>query len=112
MLLFHGTKQLNVDSIRRNGLQIEYTNRGLFGRGIYFSDSAQKADQYADDPFGRSTSTLYMFVARVQLGRAALNQQDATCDSVLGGLDKRFREFVVFKNSQCLPIYLIEYERV
>ncbi len=46
--LFHGTASSNVESIRQNGFDLGRADgSGLFGRWIYLTDSAQKADQYA-----------------------------------------------------------------
>lgn len=44
--LFHGTIVDNKEAIRRQGLDPRVSGVGLFGRGIYFTDSSTKADQY------------------------------------------------------------------
>ena len=48
VLLLHGTKQEYLDSILRTGLQADKSAAGLYGKGIYLTDSSQKADRYAD----------------------------------------------------------------
>ena len=45
--LFHGTIIDNMEAIRRQGLDPRISGAGLFGKGIYFTDSSTKADQYA-----------------------------------------------------------------
>lgn len=47
VFLFHGTLKENIDSILQNGFDLSMARGGLYGSGIYLSDSAQKADQYA-----------------------------------------------------------------
>ena len=54
--LFHGTDRIAVERIIRDGFNIRYSKRGLFGYpGIYLSEHAQKADQYTDKAERRST---------------------------------------------------------
>ena len=43
--LFHGTIVDNTESVHRQGLDPRISETGLFGRGIYFTDSSTKADQ-------------------------------------------------------------------
>lgn len=45
--LFHGTKQENVDGIVKNGFDLQRSGGGLYGKALYFAESAQKSDQYA-----------------------------------------------------------------
>lgn len=47
MYLFHGTKAANVNGIIENGFDIERAQRILYGKAIYFAETAQKSDQYA-----------------------------------------------------------------
>ncbi len=45
--LFHGTGSHNVESIRQNGFDLgRASSSSLYGKWIYLTDSAQKADQY------------------------------------------------------------------
>ena len=46
--LFHGTKDIKKDAIINQGFDGRLGDQeALFGQGIYFSESAIKADQYA-----------------------------------------------------------------
>ena len=45
--LFHGTVITNMDTIRHQGLDPRTAGSGMFGKGIYFSESSTKADQYS-----------------------------------------------------------------
>ena len=42
VLLFHGTKMENIASIIKHGLLTEKAHSGLYGKGIYCSESQQK----------------------------------------------------------------------
>lgn len=66
-LLFHGTKNCNIENILKNGLILDNksTKTGsLFGKGIYFSSSFIKSMNYCDN----SASSKYMFICEVSLG--------------------------------------------
>ena len=41
---------------------------GLYGKGIYLTESSQKADQYSDSPNKRKRKHLTMFIVRTRLG--------------------------------------------
>lgn len=45
--LFHGTRKYNIPKIAKNGLDIQKAQKGLYGKALYFAESAQKSDQYA-----------------------------------------------------------------
>lgn len=44
--LFHGTPKENVDGIFENGFMLQKAGEGLYGKALYFAESAQKSDQY------------------------------------------------------------------
>ena len=139
--LFHATQR--PDSVIFNGFDVKYAfagaaNGAMFGRGIYFADSASKADQY-----NRATGQGVMhkmLLVRVLLGRSiVINaprqgapflpvvEQESTAttkvryDSVvtdpenmiIGGVPTpmRFKEIVVGENKQTYPEFIIEYTR-
>ena len=88
---------------------------------------------YISDPSGtRRTTGLTMFIVRVILGRSYIHTKeeplaDIPCqkrgcmkpgceehdpfDSVVAGINKRFREFLVFDTKRCFPQYLVVYDR-
>ena len=113
--LFHGTGRIAVESIVRHGFNIRYSKQGLYGHpGIYFSEHAQKADQYADKDKRRSTD-LYMFVVTVSLGKTEMYENkrtDENYDTIVGGTNKLFREFVKTDTNQIYPEFLIHYDRL
>ena len=106
-LLFHATPWWNVRSICENGFSIDLSRGGVYGTGLYFTDCSHKADWYT----GWSKKR-YMFVVRVALGQIVHAQAEgAGGESRLGSMDENYTEFVALHNSQCLPVYLIEYKR-
>ena len=107
-LLFHATPEANVASITENGFRIDRFRRGIYGKGIYFTDCSHKADGYSGQGPER-----YMFVARVALGEIVHhNTGGAGGHSCIAARHDHYTEFLAFENSQCLPVYLIEYEHV
>ena len=118
VLLFHGSKTHNIDFILQQGLRADNSKNALYGKGIYFAESAQKADQYADISDSRRDRDLEMLIARVAVGRMVpLNSEDYSgSDSVIGGkgIDKkpkRFREIRINRNEQCFVQYVVKYDR-
>lgn len=46
--LFHGTKSDFIDAIEQKGFDFRIGgDNAMFGKGVYFAESATKADQYA-----------------------------------------------------------------
>ena len=118
-LLFHGTKEDNIDNISNFGFSLQLAKAGLYGKMIYFSDSCQKADQYADDINNRKRGELPMILTRVALGKSKLFSSypyGDRVDSQIGGraIDngKRFYEFMIKRDYQCYPQYIIWYTRI
>ena len=113
--LFHGTGKLQIDCIIRDGFNIKYAKRGLYGHpGIYFSEHAQKADQYTDGGQTRRDTDLYMLVVRVALGKTEMYEKrksNVKYDTIIGGENKLFREFVKGDATQLYPQFLIRYDR-
>ena len=50
MLLFHGTKEANLDSITRHGFLRDYNEVSAYGKGSYFAKNASYplAEQYTE----------------------------------------------------------------
>ena len=135
--LFHGTNLDSSEGILQNGFDFGRAYEGsLYGKAVYFAESAEKADHYADSSKDRRKQGLTVLLSRVLLGRSYIQQRKwekieelpctrAQCmrqgcklpghvpfDSVVAGFDKRFREFLIWNPKRCLPMYLIEYDRV
>ena len=129
--LFHGTGIQHILSIVKYGFDLTKASDGsLYGRGIYFALSSEKADQYADDRHSRRPRDLTMLVVRVKPGnveRSTHTAADVTraqkrpmpgCSvdnqqvTSVAGWDKRFREVVVRQEARCLPEYVVVYDRL
>jgi serine/threonine protein kinase len=134
VFLFHGTS--NAASIAFRGFDVRHAFAGtgagaMFGRGVYFAESASKADQYV----GRNGKLpLTMVVARVLLGRGVkvtaprsrepflpkvASKTTETVpvyyDSLVADMrpqGMRFREIVVGDGLSAYPELFVDYERV
>ena len=113
--LFHGTGGSQAVGIIKEGFNIKYAKRGLYGHpGIYLSEYAQKADQYADKDTWPRYEDLYMLVVRVALGKTEMYEKqkpNVQYDTIVGGEKALFREFVKVRTAQLYPQYLICYDR-
>ena len=112
--LFHGTDRIAINSIVQKGFNLHYCKGGMFGHpGIYLSEHAQKADQYTDKNERRSTD-LYMLVVRVALGRTEMYEKKKSgedYDTIVGGTNNLFREFVKTDTAQLYPEFVVHYDR-
>merc|ERR1712216_461037 len=123
--LFHGTSPAAAAAITEADFRLDLagTNAGtLYGRGIYFAESATKSDEYAKQD-GRGWYP--MLICRVTLGRLLYTDEDypntsklvKQCTSgshhaVLGDREKcrgTFREMIVYDSDQCYPEFLVWY---
>ena len=78
VLLYHGTKNHNVEFIAQQGFDDRMNHRGLFGSGLYFTCDSCKAADYCD--FGQ---TGCLILARVLLGHPGLARVRLGFGSVL-----------------------------
>ncbi|KAG4077876.1 hypothetical protein HA402_013810 [Bradysia odoriphaga] len=124
-LLFHCTSNTkNVDSILRTGLDERMCSGGLLGRGIYFTDNPRKSMTY--DRCG------VIFICGVLLGDCLSmdnkrdmdlvrepakkdvqmrNFNDLFFDSIVGRPGLTDNEYVLYDRNQCIPLYMVEYEK-
>lgn len=132
VLLYHGANTKDVDLISEAGFDPRRGGQSagrLFGFGTYFAEAFSKADLYSGPtPFKRDTGKLCVLVARVALGEALASHvplQDLRMpperpnmrhpyDSVWapkrsegGCVDHR--EYIIYKDSQAIPVYRIWY---
>jgi len=125
--LFHGTSPSGALGIIKEGFDMRKNRTQdelLFGSGAYFAEAASKFDEYAQaDEFSGMCAVL---VCRVLCGEmyVALSKLDPRIygdpefvdkyDGVLGDREASvgtYREFVVFKQEQAYPEYLVFYDR-
>jgi len=128
--LWHGTSEAGVNGITDTDFDMSRAGKHvgtMFGRGIYFTESALKADEYTK-PDSRGLSP--MLLCRVTLGHYYYCDAKAPWDmtetlekackpgggyhSILGDRERvrgTYREFIVFDNDQIYPEYIVWYSR-
>lgn len=123
--LWHGTRVGNVLSILKSGFMIPPTNAGhvtgrMFGNGLYFSDQSTKSLNYAYGYWdgGSRDNTCYMFLCDVAMGKEH-KPKSWGGDLPKAGYDSTFavggksgvanNEMIVYKTSQSVPRYLVEF---
>jgi len=132
VFLFHGASR--PESIASSGFDVRYAYAGggagaVFGRGVYFAESASKSDHYVRPS---ANGKLTLIIARVCLGRCMVVDRPRSnspflpevegkstpavpvhYNSILTDvLGRRFREIVVGRDTSAYPELLVEYERV
>lgn len=106
-ILFHATKG-DLISVLNTGLDVGFAKAGFFGKGLYFSASATKANDYSVSK-GCADAVRALLVCRVLCGRVK-NFDLGTCDATLTtapagfdsvqGLLRRDDELVIYKNAR------------
>ncbi|KAK5620550.1 hypothetical protein CRENBAI_022279 [Crenichthys baileyi] len=119
-LLYHGTSQENLNSIKTKGFNRSFSGKHatLYGHGTYFAVNASYSVSYSN-PAADGTQT--MFVARVLTGRYTPGRSDMRVppprnsqqphdryNSLVDRMDNP-AIFVVFHDSQAYPDYLITF---
>jgi len=118
--LLHGTRRSFLDSICRHGLKTTYAlhgTDGMYGKGLYFTDSSCKAYQYA----GLAGCIL---VCRVVLGRMEVLEEECgrrvfctngfdSCMAKSSYTRRRdasqvHNEYIVFQDDACYPEFVID----
>lgn len=130
--LWHGTSPERALKILKAGFQLKCAGSGagssMYGDGIYLAECSSKADEYAGGDSEEYTGVCCLLLCRVVLGevlkmttggeathamiKAAMNS--GAYDSVLGDREVSvgtYREFVVYKEAQVYPEYLVLYTR-
>ncbi|CAE8623183.1 unnamed protein product [Polarella glacialis] len=125
--LFHGTGPEAATAITEGDFRMDLagSNAGtLYGRGIYFSESTGKSDEYSRQD---SRGLCPVLVCRVTLGRILYTDEEypdtrqlvrscvaGNTHSVLGDREKirnTFRELIVFDSDQAYPEFIVWYAR-
>merc|ERR1712129_6059 len=123
LLLFHGTRQANIDAIVEEGtdFRLHGANATKYGNGSYFavysSYSANFCDEAADNVLSKMVR--YMFLCAVKCGefckgRNGLRRPPKRADnkgmfdSCVDDMDNPTM-YVTFDNAQSLPLYLITF---
>ena len=116
-MLYHATRRSSVLPICAQGMDVQLSNIGFFGRGLYFSEDFLKANDYAKPA---EENICCMLLCQVALGRVkeypvghydrALIHEPDGFDSVRGFMNYNY-EYVVYKNSRVYVSNVILYQR-
>jgi len=133
--LFHGTSPEAASGIIHSGFRIDLAGSATsaaFGRGGYFAEASSKSDEYAKCGTDKLSDLYALLLCRVSLGRTIRVEKFYTDDasvrslfdddilvhnhyqSLLGDREAvkgTYREFVVFKQEQVYPEFIILYRR-
>eukprot|EP00929_Paragymnodinium_shiwhaense_P059643 TRINITY_DN29863_c0_g1_i1.p1 TRINITY_DN29863_c0_g1~~TRINITY_DN29863_c0_g1_i1.p1 ORF type:complete len:616 (+),score=114.66 TRINITY_DN29863_c0_g1_i1:161-2008(+) len=129
LFLYHGTSPTGALGIGETGFNIGLAGSAvgtMFGPGAYMAECSSKSDEYAKTDESGVFSGIYgLLLCRVAVGApfrttksdipaidAAMNT--GNYDAVLGDREavvNTYREFVVFKESQIYPEFIILYRR-
>lgn len=130
--LWHGTSPSKAECIAQDGFQLKFAGTGagsnMYGEGAYFAECSSKADEYAQDNPESEQGVYCLLLCRVVLGevlrmtaggeathgivRSAM--RSGAYNAVLGDRESAvgtYKEFVVYKEAQVYPEYLLLYER-
>eukprot|EP01052_Picozoa_sp_SAG31_P008072 SAG31_NODE_398_length_16250_cov_8.737601_14_plen_276_part_00 len=120
--LWHGTRQTDPALIyndRQDGFCMQYSNQGMWGRGIYFAENASYSHNYAS----RKDNARVMMLARLLVGDAVnimphdtslkLPPRKPALDGIrfdtVTGVTNNGRVYIVYENGRAYPEYLVEY---
>ncbi len=122
--LWHGTQDVNLLSILKNGFIIPRRNQGIkiagrmYGDGVYFSDQSTKALNYASGFWGgQGSQRSFMLLSDVAMGRQYMAQHSLSGGCPRGydstyakaGSAVRNNEMIVYRLSQIRSRYLCEF---
>ena len=137
--LLHSTNWAIVPKISRDGFDPRLS-RGNYGKGAYFAENADKADQYSETD-DQHNGVYPMFVARVVMGHFVMRMKKGLvrppcveghfdsqiqcnherADSLIGECQRKdrsafggvpyHREYLVYDLHQSYPAYIIHYKR-
>lgn len=88
LLLFHGTREENIDIICEEGFEPRLNVTSAFGKGVYFAKHSSYSFRYMD--VGRGEIS-YMFLCNVLIGNACIGSSgkiigtekyDSACDNL------------------------------
>ncbi|KAJ3379961.1 hypothetical protein HDU84_006265 [Entophlyctis sp. JEL0112] len=117
---FHGTKAANVKDICTKNVSMAKagsTDAGYFGKGLYFSKYADYTFAYAHagvaeniKPGQPGTVIMFQILLGRQMRVASLTMGADRTAGYDSHVSPKGCEWVIFDNSQCLPVYVFEFE--
>eukprot|EP01017_Pseudomicrothorax_dubius_P022273 TRINITY_DN2403_c0_g1_i4.p1 TRINITY_DN2403_c0_g1~~TRINITY_DN2403_c0_g1_i4.p1 ORF type:complete len:379 (+),score=57.88 TRINITY_DN2403_c0_g1_i4:67-1203(+) len=126
MLLFHGINKRagvgtrDVINSIEGGLDISFSNSGMWGNGLYFAVNASYSDGYAETiGNGRKLFLVcQVLVGEIQetgtnndntLKKPKINPANQKRFDSVGGFTNGSQVYIVYENHKCYPAYLIEF---
>lgn len=131
-LFWHGSTNNCWWSILTNGLSLDYARYGMFGKGLYFSNDADKSMGYSSNVGSRwangNSNTSFMGIFETAYGKPVKTQDwdpkcgefDADvfsqkypandCYHALRGSNLRKDEIIFYHNEQATIKYLVEFK--
>ncbi len=117
-MVWHGTRLNPPEKIysSEEGFDLRFSSAGMWGKAIYFAESAQYSNSYAHNKGDKKQ----IFLARVIIGNSIDMPSDNTLihpplaldgqmyDSVTGDTNGS-KVYMVYSNSKAYPEYLITY---
>ena len=117
--LFHGTRATSPKQIytTEDGLDIRFSNSGMYGTGVYFADNAQYSHSYHHPT---SKGEMQLFLALVLVGDSTKQPpgQYRIPPNKPGSVTERFDSinngsgghYIIYDNVKSYPAYLITYK--
>ena len=112
LMLFHGTKFNNINNIVLNGFKASFNKVSAYGRGTYFSTTANYSQNYSTaDPNEFS----YMFISNVIvasciLGTSGKEIDTELYDNMVDNITKPSM-YVTPYDDGCIPVYMVAFHK-
>ena len=110
--VFHGTRKQIIGTIISDGFDAGKNVRSAFGKGIYFSNSANMSKDYSDVP---EDGVSYMIISSMLVGPVVLGSSCFTIDTNLytAAVDRITSPsiYVCPKNEYAVPRYVVAFHK-
>lgn len=116
MLLFHGTRKTEPKTIYETndvGFDLQYSNNGKYGRGLYFAVNA-KYCHFGGYSYKTPQNTYKLLIVDVYIGNN-MQCEPGAYRKAPPGFDSIYTKenfYVIYHNSRSYPVYELEYEEV
>ncbi|UJR07748.1 hypothetical protein I4U23_012032 [Adineta vaga] len=118
LYVYHGSLPSSLRNIAKNGFleagKIKQLDPGYFGKGIYHGFAADYAIHYAEH-YKKSNEIMLSMVlsGRSYVVKKGGEKYGKPCEPGFDShISPEYREIVLFKSAQILPLFIIEFERV
>lgn len=106
--LFHGTREVNINSIMSEGFCVSKNKMCAYGIGTYFARDAMMSYLYTDS---KKNNLSFMFLCDVLIGKKVLSRSGQILNKGETGVNNKTEPtiFSVPEDSAILPRYLIAF---